>query len=105
MKPSPGTEEAPSSSSSLDSCASLSLSLSLVHWELDFLAWVDRHGDYFYAPGPIAEAIRRYKCFWIPLVQSFSGKDYKQDLKLAPPRGKTTITAAAAAAALGLQLH
>ena len=53
-----------------------------------FLKQIDKEGsEKYYEPAFIANAIRRYELCWIPLVLNLS-KDYKDDLKYAPPFGK-----------------
>ena len=53
-----------------------------------FLKQIDTEGlDKYYKPAFIANAIRRYESYWIPLVLHLS-KDYNDDLKYAPPFGK-----------------
>ena len=53
-----------------------------------FLKQIDKEGlDKYYKPTFIANSIRRYESYWIPLVLHLS-KDYDDDLKYAPPFGK-----------------
>ena len=53
-----------------------------------FLKQIDTEGlDKYYKLAFIANAIRRYESYWIPLVLHLS-KDYSDDLEYAPPIGK-----------------
>lgn len=53
-----------------------------------FLKQIDKEGlDKYYNPAFVANAIRRYESYWIPLVLHLS-KDFNDDLEYAPPIGK-----------------
>ena len=65
----------------------ISLQISDVISNLDFLKKIDDNGHLFYEENYVRNSIRRYERFWIPMLIQLSN-DSLDDLLYDPPPGK-----------------
>ncbi len=65
----------------------ISLQISDVISNLDFLKKIDDNGHLFYEENYVRNSIRRYERFWIPMLIQLSN-DSLDDLLYEPPLGK-----------------
>ena len=69
----------------------ISLQISDVIANLDFLKKIDDHGHLYYEANFVRNSIRRYERFWIPIVIKLSDNQI-DDLLYEPPLGKYCIS-------------
>ena len=68
----------------------ISLQISDVIANLDFLKKIDDNGQFFYEEHFVKNSIRRYEHFWIPMITKLSDSQI-DDLLYVPPFGKYFI--------------
>ena len=69
----------------------ISLQISDVIANLDFLKKIDDSGHLFYEDNYVVNSIRRYESFWIPMIIKLSDNQI-DDLIYEPPLGKYFIS-------------
>ena len=69
----------------------ISLKISDVIANLEFLKEIDDNGHLFYEESYVRNSIRRYERFWIPMIIKLSDNEI-DDLLYEPPLGKYFIS-------------
>ena len=64
---------------------SADLSCEVIRHHLDFLREVDARGALFYDADFVANSVRRYELFWVPLVVDSCSGEEEEEADIMPP--------------------